>query len=197
VAITLAALELEFEHRDWSVGRDFDRIREYSPLGRVPVLVLDSGEALTESGLILDYLDRRVGPARALAPRAPEDHLAMLRLMAFATGAVEKGLQIVAERVFRPAEYRYGPYIERCRLQMRGALTELDRALAAAPEREWLFGGALSHADITLACYTTYVHEAVPESLAAYPALAARVARYEALPLFAKYHLPFDAPMPQ
>src|SRR6478752_5606656 len=87
VAISLTTLQLDFEHRNWSVGRDFDRIREYSPLGRVPVLVLDSGEALTESALILDYLDRRVGPSRALTPRGADDHLAMLRLMAFATGA--------------------------------------------------------------------------------------------------------------
>ena len=88
VAISLEALQLDFEHRNWSVGRDFDRIRAYSPLGRVPVLVLDGGEVLTESAAILEYLDRRVGPERALTPAAAADALPLLRLMAFATGAV-------------------------------------------------------------------------------------------------------------
>lgn len=54
VAVAMDLHGVAFEHRDWSVGRDFDRIREYSPLGRVPVLVLDDGEALTESAVILD-----------------------------------------------------------------------------------------------------------------------------------------------
>lgn len=40
VAITLKLLEVPFDHGNWSVGADFDRIREYSPLGRVPVLVM-------------------------------------------------------------------------------------------------------------------------------------------------------------
>jgi len=30
-------LGLLFEHGNWSVGADFERIRQYSPLGRVPV----------------------------------------------------------------------------------------------------------------------------------------------------------------
>ena len=47
VAITMTLLGLPFEHRAWSVGRDFDRIRAYNPLGRVPVLVLEDGEVLS------------------------------------------------------------------------------------------------------------------------------------------------------
>ena len=41
VAITMKLLEIPFEHGNWSIGRDFDRIREYNPLGRVPTLVTD------------------------------------------------------------------------------------------------------------------------------------------------------------
>lgn len=46
VAVSMNFLGLLFEHRNWSVGKDFDRIREFNPLGRVPTLVLESGEAL-------------------------------------------------------------------------------------------------------------------------------------------------------
>jgi drug/metabolite transporter (DMT)-like permease len=63
VAVTMNLLKIPFEHRNWSVGKDFDRIREFNPLGRVPTLVLDDGESLIESAAILDYLDDLVIPA--------------------------------------------------------------------------------------------------------------------------------------
>ena len=39
VAISATLLGVDFEHRNWSVGRDFDRIREFNPQGRVPTLL--------------------------------------------------------------------------------------------------------------------------------------------------------------
>ncbi len=70
VAISLKLCGIAFEHGDWSVGADFERIRQYNPLVRVPTLVLDDGEVLLESQALLDYLDELVGPQRALLPRA-------------------------------------------------------------------------------------------------------------------------------
>ena len=43
VALSLAQLEVPFEHLAWSVGKDQMRIRELNPLGRVPVVVLPAG----------------------------------------------------------------------------------------------------------------------------------------------------------
>ncbi len=68
VAVTLKHHEVPFEHANWSVGADLERIREFSPLGRVPVLVLNDGTALTDSAAILDEIDDQVGPSRALLP---------------------------------------------------------------------------------------------------------------------------------
>jgi glutathione S-transferase len=39
VAISMKLLEIPFEHANWSIGRDFESIREYNPLGRVPTLL--------------------------------------------------------------------------------------------------------------------------------------------------------------
>jgi glutathione S-transferase len=195
VAISATLLGVEFEHRNWSVGKDFDRIREYSPLGRVPVLVLDDGRALCESALILDWLDERAGPGRALLPSRGEARLEALRLMALATGAADKGIHIVIERVFRPEEKRHAPWTDRCLLQVRGALAELDRACAARAG-QWLVGEAMTQADITVACYATYVHEAVPLALDATPALRAHVERCQALPVFQRFYAPFFTPVP-
>ena len=65
VAISMQLLDIAYEHADWSVGRDFERIRQHNPLGRVPTLVLDDGEALLESAAILDYLDDLCRPGSA------------------------------------------------------------------------------------------------------------------------------------
>ena len=65
VAVTMKLLQLPCEHANWSIGRDFDRIRQYNPLGRVPTLVVERGECLMESSAILDYLDELAGPERA------------------------------------------------------------------------------------------------------------------------------------
>src|ERR1700689_1702769 len=82
VAVSMQLLDIGYEHADWSVGRDFDRIREYNPLGRVPTLVLDDGAVLSESAAILDYLDDRVGPARALLPASGAHRAEGLRAIA-------------------------------------------------------------------------------------------------------------------
>ena len=207
VAISATLLQMPFEHRNWSVGKDFDRIREHNPLGRVPALILDDresanggseiGETLIESAMILDYLDDRVGSEKALLPAHGEPRRRTLKLIALATGAVDKGIQQVFERVFRPASKRHAPWTDRCRVQMQGALAALEHECTRVPPLKWLVGDALTQADITLGCFVTYVREAVPVDLERYPALRARVDLYEGLPLFSEFHVPFDAPEPQ
>ncbi len=196
VAVSAHLLGFTFEHRNWSVGRDYERIRAYNPLGRVPALVLDSGEVLIESGMILDWLDQQVGEARALLPFTGEGRRKAQHVLAFATGAAEKGIQLVIERVFRPEDKRHAPWVDRCRMQLHGALSELDRLCEAAGTDAWLVGDAMTQADITVACYATYLRDAIPVDLSAYPSLQARVDRCEALEAFRHFYLPFDAPVP-
>ncbi len=195
VVIAMTLLGLEFEHRNWSVGKDFDRIREYSPIGRVPALVLDSGEVLAESALILDYLDSLAGPQRALLPAEGDARRQSLRLIGLATGAVDKGITMVMERVFRPEEKRHAPWTDRCRVQAQGALAELEKHCIQR-NGQWLVGDAMTLADITVGCNGTYLREAVPLDLSVHPHLQAHVDRCEALPVFRQFHLPFDPPTP-
>ena len=57
---------------------DADEIRPYNPLTRVPALVLDNGEVLIESHLILDYLDSLVPADRRMFPTTePARHQAL------------------------------------------------------------------------------------------------------------------------
>jgi glutathione S-transferase len=194
VAVTMNLLKIPFQHRNWSVGKDFDRIREFNPLGRVPTLVLDDGEALIESAAILDYLDDFVGPARALLPSSGRDRREALRAMSIAVGAAEKGVLQVYESVFRPEQKRHEPWVDRCRVQMHGALAELERSAAGRGDR-WLVGGHLTQADVTTGCVFTFLCDALGAKTAgAYPSLAGLAERCERLPEFSAAKLAFAAP---
>lgn len=194
VAISMRLLGFDFEHRNWSVGKDQDDIRRYNPLGRVPTLVLDDGEALIESSAILDYLDERAGPERALLPLRGAERRRALRLMALATGAADKGVVQLYESAFRPAEKRHEPWLERCRGQMHDGLRELDRCAAALGNRDGWLGERLTQVEVTVTCAATFLHEALQLDSGQYPALMRQVSRCEALPAFRAFHQPFFVP---
>jgi glutathione S-transferase len=193
VAVSLRALGFDYEHDTRSVFGDFDAMREVNPLGRIPSLVLDGGEILIDSAAILDWLDQAVGPARALVPPGGAARRHALRLIALATGAIDKIGAAAYERIRRPAALRWPDWIERCRTQGAGALA----ALAAEP---WPAGETLDQAQITTACMIRYVGMADPDLLppGRHPTLEALSERCEALPAFratwpADYALPRSA----
>ncbi|HEY2678035.1 MAG TPA: glutathione S-transferase family protein [Steroidobacteraceae bacterium] len=198
VAVSMNFLGVRFEHRNWSVGKDFELIRQFNPLGRVPTLVQADGDTLIESAAILDYLDESAAPARALLPRSGEARREALRTIAVAVGAGEKGVAQVYETAFRPPERRYRPWVERCHTQMHAALAELDRT-AQVRAGEWLMGNRITQTDITATCVYTFLSDAlaINRNSVAYPALDAIAARCEALPEFksvkADWFSPADA----
>ena len=195
VAIALALRGIAFEHRAWSVGADFDRIREYSPLGRVPVLVFDDGEVLMESSSILDWIEHETD-GDALLPAAGAARREAMRLMGLASGAADRGVAMVLERLFHAEDKRSDALLARSLTQIEGALAALDAACAAR-DGQWLVTDAMTLADITVACYATYLKDAVPLELSRWPALAAFVARCEALDVFRAHYAPFYLPQPK
>jgi glutathione S-transferase len=192
-AISARLLGIPFEHANWSVGAEHDRIREFSPLGRVPALVLDNREVIVDSASILDYLDELAGPGRALLPAGGVARREAQRHIAHAMGAAEKAREVVYERIVRPPEKRYEPWVARCRMQMHGALGELESACAQRGLGEWLVGDSMTQADITVACIFTFLTEAlrVGDDAPGYPRLKGLTARCEELPEFRSTYLPW------
>jgi glutathione S-transferase len=191
VAISLQVLAIPYRHDTRSVFGDFDEMRRTNPLGRIPSLVLDDGEVLIDSSAILDYLDQLVGPERALLPAAGPARRRALRLVALATGAIEKIGAAAYERLIRPPAKRWPEWIERCRIQGAGAI----QALAA---EHWPDEARLDQPQISTACLLRYVQMADPELLppGRYPPLEALAARCEALPAFRRTY-PEEYAVPQ
>src|SRR5277367_5893296 len=118
VAIAMKRYGLSYEHRPWSVWADAEELGRVNPLRRVPVLVLDDGTALVESASILDALDDLVGEERALLPRRGPVRRDGLRIASLATGAADKAVSLLYEKVLHPAGHASPVWVERCEAQI-------------------------------------------------------------------------------
>jgi glutathione S-transferase len=168
VAVSLTVLELPFERQPLSVFADAGALRALNPLGRVPALLIEDGECLIDSAAILDHLDERVGPRRALLPPAGAARRSALQLVVLATGVCDKTVASVYERRREAGKLELG-WIKRYREQIEAALGELDRRSAAQdwpPQR--LLQPQISAA-VMLGFMRLYLPEAAP--LGRYPAL--------------------------
>lgn len=182
VAVSLHQLGIPFERAPLSTFRDIEEMRRINPTLRVPALVLDSGETLTDSHAILDWLDHEVGPERALMPPAGSDRRRCWQAIGLASTACDKAKDILYENALRPPEKVHRPVVERCRAQLEAALAGLE-ALAGQP---WVLGDAISQADITTVCTLGFVRDAVPDAASAgrWPGLDRLSKQCEALPAF-------------
>ncbi len=180
VAATMNFYGIPFEHRPLQhTGDDVPALRALNPIGRVPALVLDDGEVIVDSATILDYLDREVGPERALTPASGHERTRVMSLTAIATGAIDKAIAVAYEVRFRPEDKRHAPWVERCAEQTKGGYEHLEALLEPQLEGDWLHGGAMSQADITAAIGWQFMGIATPELRASIdaPRIAALVER--------------------
>lgn len=179
--ILLRQLELPFERVTLDLFTGETRKRDHfarNPDGRVPVLELDSGETIPESGAILTHLARDT-------PYLPDDPMARTRVaqwLLFEQGRIEAELAY-ARFLKLSGRHEQMPEVYANRLE-RGsdALVALERGLSDG--RDFL-AGAYSIADIAL---YGYVHCAGDAGDSADPRLhehiSAWLGRVEAQPRF-------------
>jgi len=147
VAITLRAYGVPYEQHDLSGFGNRTEVRAANPLGRIPALVLDSGETLIDSSAIVDHLDETYGGEKPLTPRTGADRRAVLKVAVMMMGACDKGLQAAYERNHHPPEKVHQPWIDDCMAQMKQALTAIEATIY--PATSYLLLGRLTQADIT------------------------------------------------
>ena len=177
VGISLHLLGVPFEQLPLSVFSEAGEVRKFSPLGRVPVLVLADGEVLLDSAAILDHLDEGAGPERRLIPAAGMARRQVLRTVVTATGAADKAIAISYERR-RPASQQSADWVDRCRVQIEAALGELEAG--------WSTSKRPTQAEVTTATMLAYVRRVEPAIVASgrYPRLERMATDCEGLPAF-------------
>ncbi len=104
-AIAMKLLGLPFEHLDLNAYVDKEEVRRYSPMGKVPALVLDSGEVLIDSAGIIDVLHEMVAPEKALIPPSGGQRFKALQLTGIGLAIYPK-LTALYDESLRPENYR-------------------------------------------------------------------------------------------
>ena len=119
VATALVSRAIPYEHEGLNGYADPIRAREFNPVGKVPVLELDDGERLIDSGAILDHINELVGPERALIPESGAARRSALRLSAISATVCE---QTTARRA--------AARLRLCAIGAAGTLSPTDRRRA-------------------------------------------------------------------
>ncbi len=166
--IVLAEKGLEVETVEIDLSDRPAWLYEKNPAGRVPVIEEDGGDPLSESTVIMEFLEERY-PEPALMPADPADRAAV-RLL-----------------IFRDKDLT-DPYYA-LRRGENGAAEQLDAALAKLDvrlyDRDYLGGAEYSLADIALVPWVLRARDMLGVELSGYPSLGAWLARLEARPAIA------------
>ena len=183
VAISLKTLDIPFEHAAISVFRGFEAFQAINPVVKAPTLVLDDGEVLMDSSLIIEYLEALSGPGNSLLPTALPQRQRALRLIGLALAACEKSVQIYYERNLRPEEKQHAPWLERVSGQLHAAYSALEQELEKQSLR---MDGRLEQDGITLAVAWSFTQLVVPDQVdvAQFPRISEFTAYAEQLPAF-------------
>ena len=179
VAITMNLYGIAFEQRHVTSWDKYEEIREANPIAKIPCLITEAGDCLIESAAILDYLDCRIGPERALMPPPSPLRDKARHIVALSTAIIDKGRELRYETQIRPQELRYELFVERWSGQLVSALTALDNTLSSP----FAAGERLTQADVTAGVMYDMMARVHPNLLSqgAYPALDALAQRCRAM----------------
>ncbi|MFL9924444.1 glutathione S-transferase N-terminal domain-containing protein [Herbaspirillum lusitanum] len=131
-----------------------ERITRHNPLGKVPVLITDSGLSLFDSRVIADYLCSLL-PGNSLLPESGDTRWRILRDQALADGLLDAALLVRYEIGPRPETQRWAGWIDAQTAKIRAALDVLESEAAGWSGRYDLgiiaAGCALSYLDLRFA----------------------------------------------
>src|SRR3712207_4386431 len=105
-----------------------DSIRQQNPLGKIPALLLENGDVLYDSRVIVDYLDHLAGGGRVI-PNGPERFTA-LRDQALADGIMDAALLQVYEGRFRQEDKREPKWVDHQADKVRRGLDHAEAHLS-------------------------------------------------------------------
>ena len=135
------------------------KVPEYSPIGKVPVLVLDDGKSLFDSRVIVEFLDN-VSPISRLIPQGNRERIEVRRWEALADGVLDAGVLVRAENQQRAAAERSASWIEWQLRKMRAGVDTMERELG---DNGYCTGNACNLADIAVGTCLGWLDFRFPE----------------------------------
>ncbi|MBP7943664.1 MAG: glutathione S-transferase N-terminal domain-containing protein, partial [Polynucleobacter sp.] len=124
------------------------KIAHNNPLGKIPCLILDDGEAIYDSRVIAEYADT-LSPVSKLIPSGSRERAAVKTWEALADGVEDAGILARLEVTLRPPEQQSPVWLERQMGKINSALAQMSRELS---ENAWCHGNQMTLADIAVGC---------------------------------------------
>ncbi|MEO6362962.1 MAG: glutathione S-transferase N-terminal domain-containing protein [Caldimonas sp.] len=160
VRIVMAEKKLDYQFVQEDVWAS-DAILASNPLGKVPCLVMEGGEAVFDSRVIVEYLDAR-SPLARLIPEPNRERTEVRTWEALADGIADALILARMEATWggRTAEQRSQPWIDRQLKKVDAALVACSTGLADKP---WCSGIHMTLADIAVGCALGYLDFRFPQ----------------------------------
>ena len=138
-----------------------DAIQKANPLGKVPCLVMEGGEAVFDSRVIVEYLDT-LSPVGRLIPASGRERAEVRTWEALADGALDAALAARLEQTWagRSDEQRSPAWVARQMGKVDAAVIAMSKGLGDKP---FAAGIHLSLADIAVGCALGYLDFRFPQ----------------------------------
>lgn len=161
VRIVMAEKKLEYTFVEENVWAAESTITQSNPLGKVPCLILDAGEALFDSRVIVEYLDI-LSPVGKLIPASGRERAEVKTWEALADGLLDASILARLEATWagRTEEQRSLKWIDRQLGKVRDSLKAMSTGLGDKP---FCSGIHMSLADIAVGSALGYLDFRFPD----------------------------------
>ncbi len=161
VRVVMAEKKLDYQFVQEDVWAADTTISESNPLGKVPCLVMEGGEALFDSRVIVEYLDT-LSPVGKLIPAVGRERAEVKTWEALADGVLDAAIlaRLEAHWAGRGKQQRSQAWIDRQLSKVNASVKAMSQGLGDKP---FCAGIHLSLADIAVGCALGYLDFRFPE----------------------------------
>jgi len=161
VRVVMAEKRLDYEFVQEDVWADDTTIATSNPLGKVPCLVMDGGDAMFDSRVIVEYLDT-LSPVGKLIPASGRERAEVKTWEALADGVMDAGVLWRMEAVWpkRADSERSQAWMDRQRGKIEAGIAAMAKGLGDKP---FCSGIHLSLSDIAVVCALDWIGFRFPD----------------------------------
>jgi glutathione S-transferase len=157
--IVLAEKKIDYQLVLEDVWAPTTTIYAINPVGKVPCLVMEDGEAVFDSRVICEYADT-LSPVGKLIPQSGRERVEVRCWEALADGVLDAAVLIRLENTQRDEGQRSETWVARQRRKIEEGLDAMSQRLAGKP---WCAHNHFSLADVAVGCALGYLSFRMPE----------------------------------
>jgi glutathione S-transferase len=161
VRVVMAEKKLDYQFVLENVWADDSTINASNPLGKVPCLVMEGGEAVFDSRVIVEYLDT-LSPVGKLIPQQGRERAEVKTWEALADGLLDAAILARLEATWagRPDAQRCQAWIDRQMGKVQQSIKSMSQGLGDKP---FCSGIHFSLSDVAVGCALGWLEFRFPE----------------------------------